>query len=355
MASPSSPGASQSGLACGTSYTFAVEALDAAGNRSSRATLTTSTSACSTPPPPPPPRLTRRRPRRRRAWESRPRPGRAPRCPGTPPRTTSRWRATAATATATYQSTTTQPPTTISGLSCGSAYTFEVDAFDAAGNASNTRVGDRLHARLPRHAGSLGTDGRRGELAHRDEHRAHLERLDRQRRRHRVRPVPRRAPLVGTGTTHHRHLLRTHLQHELHARGRRRTTPPATAPTRATVMVSTTACPDTHAAVDSDRARRLERHPDWAHPELERVHRQRRRHGLRRLHGRHQGWLDCEHELPGRQPRVRQELHARRRRLRRNAQRLDTRHPLCDAPPLAACLRTRRRRRSREPRRSDRL
>jgi chitodextrinase len=36
-----------------------------------------------------------------------------------------------------YQSTTTQPPTTLSGLSCGSAHTFEVDAFDAAGNASN--------------------------------------------------------------------------------------------------------------------------------------------------------------------------------------------------------------------------
>src|SRR5205823_13780184 len=41
------------GLACGRNYTFSVEAVDAAGNHSGRATLTVSTSAC---PPPPTPR-----------------------------------------------------------------------------------------------------------------------------------------------------------------------------------------------------------------------------------------------------------------------------------------------------------
>jgi hypothetical protein len=40
-----------SGLACATSYTLAVDAYDAAGNRSAKATLTTTTSACSPPPP----------------------------------------------------------------------------------------------------------------------------------------------------------------------------------------------------------------------------------------------------------------------------------------------------------------
>jgi chitodextrinase len=39
------------GLACGTSYTFAVDAYDAAGNRSATASLTAATAAC--PPPPP--------------------------------------------------------------------------------------------------------------------------------------------------------------------------------------------------------------------------------------------------------------------------------------------------------------
>ena len=68
------------GLACGTSYTFAVEALDAAGNRSSRATLTTSTSACSTTPPPPPPRSATRGALRRRAG-SPPRASPRPRSP----------------------------------------------------------------------------------------------------------------------------------------------------------------------------------------------------------------------------------------------------------------------------------
>jgi len=43
------------GLKCGTSYWFGVEALDAAGNRSSRARMPGDTSPCATPPPPPPP------------------------------------------------------------------------------------------------------------------------------------------------------------------------------------------------------------------------------------------------------------------------------------------------------------
>ncbi len=38
------------GLTCGTSYTLGVEARDAAGNRSGRATITGATSPC-TPPP----------------------------------------------------------------------------------------------------------------------------------------------------------------------------------------------------------------------------------------------------------------------------------------------------------------
>jgi chitodextrinase len=41
-----------SGLACGTSYSLAVDAFDAAGNRSGKASVTGATSACSPPPPP---------------------------------------------------------------------------------------------------------------------------------------------------------------------------------------------------------------------------------------------------------------------------------------------------------------
>jgi hypothetical protein len=43
-----------SGLACGTSYTVAVDARDAASNTSAKASVTAATAACTTPPPPPP-------------------------------------------------------------------------------------------------------------------------------------------------------------------------------------------------------------------------------------------------------------------------------------------------------------
>ncbi len=44
----------QSGLPCGTSFAFGVEAVDAAGNRSTRAQLNASTGGCPVSPPPPP-------------------------------------------------------------------------------------------------------------------------------------------------------------------------------------------------------------------------------------------------------------------------------------------------------------
>jgi chitodextrinase len=44
-----------SGLSCGTSYTLAVDAFDAAGNRSQLSSLSATTSACANTAPPPPP------------------------------------------------------------------------------------------------------------------------------------------------------------------------------------------------------------------------------------------------------------------------------------------------------------
>jgi chitodextrinase len=54
VATSSTTSSPQTGLACGTSYTFGVVARDAAGNSSAAAQTSTSTSACSAPPPPPP-------------------------------------------------------------------------------------------------------------------------------------------------------------------------------------------------------------------------------------------------------------------------------------------------------------
>ena len=55
MATVTSTSSIQSGLGCGTSYSFAVVAKDAAGNSSQQVQLNASTSACSAPPSPPPP------------------------------------------------------------------------------------------------------------------------------------------------------------------------------------------------------------------------------------------------------------------------------------------------------------
>jgi chitodextrinase len=54
VATVTSPSSSQSGLTCGTSYTYGVVASDAAGNRSAQTQLVSSTAACSAPPPPAP-------------------------------------------------------------------------------------------------------------------------------------------------------------------------------------------------------------------------------------------------------------------------------------------------------------
>jgi chitodextrinase len=53
VAEVTSPGSQQSGLSCGTPYTLAVVAYDAAGNRSPQAQLVTTTTACTSAPPPP--------------------------------------------------------------------------------------------------------------------------------------------------------------------------------------------------------------------------------------------------------------------------------------------------------------
>jgi chitodextrinase len=139
VASGSSTSATQTGLTCGTAYAFGVVARDAAGNSSPTAQLNAATAACAAPPPAP---------------------------DTTPPSQPSNFRITGATATsidlgwngstdnvgvAGYRiyrngvagATTTQTSTTVSGLTCGTAYTFEVDAYDAAGNRSpkSTMVG----------------------------------------------------------------------------------------------------------------------------------------------------------------------------------------------------------------------
>src|SRR5262249_46119494 len=120
-----------SGLSCGATYTLAVDAYDAAGNRSSKASITTSTNACAPAS----------------AADTQP-----PTAPGalhvTAATTTSitvAWNASTdnvgVTGYGLYRSGTSVGSTrstsaTFSGLACGTGYTLGVDAYDAAGNRS---------------------------------------------------------------------------------------------------------------------------------------------------------------------------------------------------------------------------
>src|SRR5205807_1845502 len=114
------------GLACGNSYTFAVDAADARGNRSAQATVTASTSAClDTSAPTAPSGL---------AVSG-----------ATDTSVTIDWTASTddvgVSGYGIYQAGASAGSTgstsyTVSGLSCGTSYSFAVDAVDAAGNRS---------------------------------------------------------------------------------------------------------------------------------------------------------------------------------------------------------------------------
>ena len=117
-----------SGLSCGTSYLFAVEARDAAGNHSVQATLTASTSACPVPDTQAPTT-----------------PGSLAKSGSTQTSVSLAWSAssddTGVTGYTVYRDgTSAGAPTgtsyTVSGLSCGTSYLFAVEARDAAGNHS---------------------------------------------------------------------------------------------------------------------------------------------------------------------------------------------------------------------------
>ena len=126
VGSPTSTSYTLSGLSCGTSYTVAVDAVDAAGNRSGKASVTAATSACpDTTAPSVPAGLT------------------------VGARTTTSvalsWTAStdnvAVTGYGVYSNGTlagspTETSYTLSGLTCGTSYTVAVDAVDAAGNRS---------------------------------------------------------------------------------------------------------------------------------------------------------------------------------------------------------------------------
>jgi chitodextrinase len=137
VATVSSTSSTLGALACGTPYTFSVVARDAAGNASQPAQLTVSTTPCSSPPPPPPPPSDTAAPSQ---------PTNLAISGSTRTGVTLTWSPSTdnvgVTAYRAYvngsaSTTVTQPGAGVSGLTCGTGYTFEVDATDAAGNRSS--------------------------------------------------------------------------------------------------------------------------------------------------------------------------------------------------------------------------
>ena len=113
---------------------------------------------------------------------------------------------------------------TVTGLACGTTYTFAVDAVRRRREplrAGDAHRGDGRLPDRPGHRGAHGADRAREDRLDADRHHRLVDGLERQLRRHRLRHVPRRrADREADG--HLVHLHRPRVRHELLARRRRR-------------------------------------------------------------------------------------------------------------------------------------
>ena len=138
VATVSEPSATLTSLQCGTSYLIAIDAADAAGNRSAQASAFYRTSACpSTNKPPTTPTVVK---------VTAATADHVSLCPGPPPPTTSRVTGYGLYLSGSRTSETTGTTGEFTGLKCGTTYALGVDAKDAAGLRS--AVASSLHRNL---------------------------------------------------------------------------------------------------------------------------------------------------------------------------------------------------------------
>ena len=130
VASPTGTTQNVTGLTCGTTYAFGVEALDAAGNVSSRSALSAATSACAPVPDTQAPSA----------------PGGLAKSGGTQTSVALGWSASTDNVgvsgyrvyrDGTLVASPTGTTQNVTGLTCGTTYAFGVEALDAAGNVSS--------------------------------------------------------------------------------------------------------------------------------------------------------------------------------------------------------------------------
>ena len=201
-------------LACGTSYTLAVDAYDAAGNRSAKASITAATAAC--PPD-----------------------TQAPTAPGSIFVTGSSANSVSLSWNASFDNvgvagyglyrngtligTTGSTSATFGSLACGTSYTLAVDAYDAAGNRSAKAsitaataacppAPDTQAPTVPSGLAVTGSSATSVSLS--------WNAAERQRRRDRLRPVPQQQR-GGLGHLDVHDVRQPGLRHVLHARSGR--------------------------------------------------------------------------------------------------------------------------------------
>ena len=178
-----------SGLACGTTYTIGVDAYDAAGNHSAQTSTTMATSACpgDTTPPSTPTNLHQ--------------------SGSTATSVTVSWTASTDNVGVTGYTlyvngaqvgTTTGTSATATGLSCGTAYTVGGRRLRRGRQPQLEGIDQRLDGGLQRrHDAAVDADRPRDERGRPDLDHPLLDGLERQRRRHRLSPVPERQRRSG--------------------------------------------------------------------------------------------------------------------------------------------------------------
>ena len=180
------------GLSCGTSSTLGVAAVDAAGNVSGIATVGQQTAACpDTTPPSAPGTLSASAVSASEidlSWAA------ASDNVGVTGYQVFRCQGSGCT---NFAQVGTASGTTFNdtGLAAVTSYSYQVRAVDAAGNQgpfSNTALGDDTGA--AGHIAAVDADWLGGERGHADRDDALLERVQRQRRRHRLPALPQRQP-----------------------------------------------------------------------------------------------------------------------------------------------------------------
>ena len=226
---------------------------------------------------------------------------------------------------------------TVTGLACGTTYSFAVEAADAAGNRSAQATLNAATVDCPTGPDTEAPTAPTG-LAKTGSTQTSISvswtAVERQHRRERLRRVPRRrADRDADG--HHVHLHRPRVRYDVRPgrRRRRRGRQPLGTGDAERVDQRVPAAARQRGAHDAGELP-LDRRDD--HERLARVERrdrQHRRDRLRRLPEREPRQLAHRPDGHGLRPLVRDELHVRRRRRRRRDEPLDRRRP---SPPRRA-------------------